>query len=364
MILERYIQREILAKLGWIMTFLLAILASNRFVDYLADAAAGDLPANLILQMLLMKLLSMLPRLLPVALLLGVVLALARMTQDRELTVVASSGIPETSTIKTILKLSMLYAVFVFLITFFLAPWAEAEVRALTRRAEVESDISGISAGQFREFSKGDMVVYVEQLNRLTETMSDVFLQIRQGEQLALIRAAHAKLHMQPESGSRYVIFENGNRYIGEPGQVNYQITHYRNYAVLLEQGQHETDLTWMEVIPSLRLFQSDQTQYHAELQWRISFVIAAILLPLLAFAVNRYASRDSRYVSVFVCILIYLIYSNLLGVSRTLLKRGDVSAYVGLWWVHLLLLATIVVLVKLPALRAWFRRKTAADVV
>ena len=43
MILERYIQREILAKLGWIMLFLLAILASNRFVDYLADAAAGDL---------------------------------------------------------------------------------------------------------------------------------------------------------------------------------------------------------------------------------------------------------------------------------------------------------------------------------
>jgi lipopolysaccharide export system permease protein len=312
----------------------------------------------IIWQMLLMKILSMLPRLLPVALLLGVVLALARMTQDRELTVVSSSGIPESATIRTILKLSVLYAVFVFLVTFFLSPWAEAEVRALTRRAEVESDISGISAGQFREFSKGDMVVYVEQLDRLRETMADVFLQIRQGEQLAVIRAAGARLYMQPESGSRYVIFENGNRYIGEPGQVDYQITHYRNYAVLLEQGQRDTDPGWMEAIPSSRLLQSDQTLYQAELQWRISFVLAAILLPLLAFAVNRYASRDSRYISVFVCILIYLIYSNLLGVSRTLLKRGDVPAYLGLWWVHVLLLLTIVVLVKFPAIRSWYRRK------
>ncbi len=358
MILERYIQREILAKLGWIMTFLLAILVSDRFVDYLADAAAGDLPANLILQMLFMKILSMLPRLLPAALLLGVILALARMTQDRELTVISSSGIADSRTISTIFRLSVVYAGIVFLISFYLSPWAEAEVRALARRAEVESDISGISAGQFREFSKGDMVVYVEQLNRLSQKMQDVFLQIRQNEQLSLLRSDSAVLQMKPETGSRYVVFANGHRYIGEPGQEDYQITRYRTYAVLLEQGQREGDPGWMEAIPTSRLLHSDQLIYQAELQWRISFVIAAILLPLLAFGVNQYASRDSRYVSVFICILVYLIYSNLLGVSRTLLKRGEIPAFVGLWWVHLLLLLTIFLLINFRSLRTLFRQR------
>ncbi len=97
---------------------------------------------------------------------------------------------------------------------------------------------------------------------------------------------------------------------------------------------------------------------YQAELQWRISFVIAAILLPLLAFGVNQYASRDSRYVSVFICILVYLIYSNLLGVSRTLLKRGEIPAFVGLWWVHLLLLLTIFLLINFRSLRTLFRQR------
>jgi len=55
LILERYIYREILSKLGWILIFLVLILSSDRFVDYLSDAAAGTLPNHLIFQILMMK---------------------------------------------------------------------------------------------------------------------------------------------------------------------------------------------------------------------------------------------------------------------------------------------------------------------
>src|SRR5690606_15753910 len=88
MILERYIRREIVEKIGWTAGLLILVLASNRFVEYLADAAAGKLPAGLIAQMLAMKLTAMLPRLLPVALFLAVMLALSRMARDRELVAV------------------------------------------------------------------------------------------------------------------------------------------------------------------------------------------------------------------------------------------------------------------------------------
>lgn len=358
MILERYIQKEILAKLGWVFTLLLMILVSHRFVDYLADAAAGDLPANLILHLLAMKMLSLLPRLLPFALLLSVVLALARMTQDRELRVFSGAGIPEGYTIKSILKLSCVYAGLVFGICFYLAPWAEGQVQDLTSRAETESDITGIAAGQFHEFSQGDMVVYVEQMGGLSATMQNVFLQVRQDNQLAVLNTASARLFVKPESGSRYAVFENGNRYIGEPGMVDYQISRYRTYAVLLEQGERSGAGGRIESTPTSSLVGSDQPMYQAELQWRISFVIAALLLPVFAFGINRYATRDSRYVPVFVCVLAYLIYSNLLGLSRTLLQRGDIPAYVGIWWVHMVLLVAVIMLLNYPALRSRFRRK------
>ncbi|MEX2353283.1 MAG: LptF/LptG family permease, partial [Gammaproteobacteria bacterium] len=237
MILQRYIFREILANLGWITGFLLLILGSHRFVDYLGDAAAGDIPADLIMQMLGMKMLSILPRILPVALFLGVVLALSRMTQDRELEVVASAGVAERFKILSILKFSAIFSVLVFIASFYLSPWAEGQVRELRERAEVESDISGIAAGQFREFSRGDMVVYVEDIAPDQAYMRNVFLQSREDGELGVLNAARARYYIKPGSGSRYVLFEDGSRYLGEPGESDYQIINYRTYAVLLEQG-------------------------------------------------------------------------------------------------------------------------------
>jgi len=360
MILKRYIYREILSNLGWIIGFLLLILGSHRFVEYLGDAAAGEIPADLVLQMLIMKLLAMLPKILPVALFLGVILALSRLSQDRELEVVASAGVSERFKIFSVLKFSGVFAVLVFISSFYLSPWAEGQVRELRSRAELESDLTGISAGKFREFSQGEMVVYIEGLDRDANVMRNVFLQSRQNDELGVLNAASARYYTRPDTGSRYVLFENGSRYVGEPGESDYQIINYRTYAVLLEQGEQSGPEGRLETMPSSELYGSDQAGPRAELQWRLSFVIAAVLLALFALAINRHTLRDSRYLPIFICVLVYLIYSNMLSLSKTLLERGDIPVYLGLWWVHLLLLAAIVVLLNHFSIKTWFRQRLA----
>jgi len=359
MILQRYIYREILANLGWIMGFLLLILTAHRFVDYLADAAAGEIPANLILQMLLMKMLSILPRILPVALFLGVILALSRMTQDRELEVVASAGVAERFKVFSILKFSGVFTLFVFVASFYLSPWAEGQVRELRSRAELQSDLTGIAAGKFREFSQGEMVVYIEGLDSQSNVMHNVFLQSRQDDELGVLNAARARYHTNVDTGSRYVLFENGSRYVGEPGESDYQIINYRTYAVLLEQGETYAAEGRLETLPTSVLLASNQPAHRAELQWRLSFVIAAILLAIFALAINRFTPRESRYMPIFICILVYLIYSNLLGLSKTLLQRGDIPVYFGLWWVHLLLLTVIIIMMNYVSLKYWVRQRS-----
>ena len=92
MILRRYIHREIAEKLGWIIGLLLLIIMSNRFVRYLADAAAGAFPADLVFQALVMKMLTTLPKLMPIAIFLAVLLGLSRLARDRELTAVSVAG--------------------------------------------------------------------------------------------------------------------------------------------------------------------------------------------------------------------------------------------------------------------------------
>jgi len=67
-----------------------------------------------------------------------------------------------------------------------------------------------------------------------------------------------------------------------------------------------------------------------------------------------------------FMAILIYAIYSNLLGVSKHWVSQGIVSPLVGLWWVHLLILGWATLLIALQGRKfsffGWPRRRLAAS--
>lgn len=367
MILERYIHREILEKIGWIIGLLVLILASNRFVGYLADAAAGKLPGELILQMLSAKMLSMLPQLLPIAIFLAVMLALSRLGRDKELTIVFGAGLSEMFQFLTVSRFAAVFGILVAILGFYVAPLAEGRVQELKDRAEAESDITGVTAGQFKVFSEGDRVVYVQRMSDDKESMQDVFLQVRQeGRQgrLGVLASNSARYDVAVRSGRRYVLFEHGRRYVGEPGMLDYQITQYRRYGILLDDTGDEKGYEDLESVPTGTLIRSALPKHRAELQWRLSYVIAALLLPLLGVAMNRFSFSENRYAPVFVAVAIYFIYSNLLGISKTLLKRDQIPAFVGLWWVHALLLLAIVLVVKSPAIRRRFRKKPAVQVL
>jgi lipopolysaccharide export system permease protein len=49
---------------------------------------------------------------------------------------------------------------------------------------------------------------------------------------------------------------------------------------------------------------------------------------------------------------LIYFIYSNLLGISKSLLKNDVIPSMMGLWWVHALLIIIMLVLYYLPQIK------------
>jgi len=358
MIFRRYIHREILEKAGWIIALLLLVLSSNRFVDYLADAAGGDLPGDLLFQMLGMKMLASLPKLLPLALFLAVILALSRLARDRELSVVTAAGVPGSFQFWTVSQVAVLFAGLIFVISFFIAPWAELRLATLREQAKVEADVSGLSAGQFREFSEGERVVYVEHISADKARMLNVFVQVRRDAYLGLLNADSAHYSYSPVSGSRYVVFQRGRRYIGSPGDPDYQITEYRSYALLLNAEEQGIPPAKLETLSSASLLGSKVAGHKAEMQWRISYVLTTLLLPLLAVALHRFAFSERRYTFIFAAIMIYFLYSNLLGISKSLVRRDKLSPYIGLWWVHLILILLIILIVQFPAIQRWYRQR------
>ncbi len=357
MILRRYIHREIVEKLGWIIGLLLLIITSNRFVNYLADAAAGTFPIDLVFQTLFMKMLTTLPKLLPLAVFVAVILGLSRLARDKELAIVTLSGGARQIQLVSVLQFSLLFSLIVFVTSFFISPWAAQNMERLNSKAEIEVETTGLRAGKFNEFSQGDQVMYIEQAIYATGQMENIFLQARRDERFSVLNSDSAKFETLEPSGNKYILFEDGRRYTSHSGALDYRITRYKTYAVLIKQNEEISEYVRMESLPTSTLLGSDIPKHKAELQWRLSFVLSSLLLPLLAVALSRYSFNEQKYLSAFVAVLIYIIYSNMLSISKTLLKRDEISPFIGLWWVHLALVVLIVLVFQFPRIRQGARQ-------
>ena len=359
MIIKRYIHLEIIKKQLWIAGLLFLIYASDKFVDYLSDAAAGKISGRLVFHLLYLKVISVLPKLLPVTLFLGVMLTYSRLINDNELAVMSSSGVSQNTHLKIVAQISLYFCLLVGTIALYVAPWAEGKVASLKDHAQRESDITGVTAGQFREFNKNQGVVYIESISKEGDEMENVFLQLWRNDKLAVMASDKARFEHDEISGQRYLVFEKGRRYVSTPDLLDFRITEYETYGVFVDTGTNLQPInTKLEAIPSALLITSNQTRHKAELQWRISSVLSCMLLALLAVLLSQISLTQKKRAMIMIGMLIYLLYSNLLGISKTLLQRDDIPAFIGLWWVHLLLILLMLSIYYFPQIRYWFRAK------
>jgi lipopolysaccharide export system permease protein len=75
-------------------------------------------------------------------------------------------------------------------------------------------------------------------------------------------------------------------------------------------------------------------------------------VLALFAIPLGRTESRRGRSARVFVAILIYIVYRNLLGVARSWVQDGTLPAMPGLWLIHGIAIAVAIPLLIRDARR------------
>ena len=361
MIIERYIHWEVLYRLLWIGALLLLIFTTNKFVDYLGDAAAGQIPAEYVLKLLWYRMLAMQTEVLPMLIFLAVILAFSRLNQDNELAVLAAAGIGKRQQLKIVIRFVFAYSLLVAFVAFIAAPWAKVNINQLKIQAWQEANITGLTEGKFKELRKGQSVVYIENLSEDKKSMRNIFLQIREEDKNNVVKSDSAHFDIDKNSGNRFIVFENGRRYLGQPGMQDYQITEYEKYAALIQLNDDKGEATSTETTPTFQLLTSKNPKHRAELQWRISSVIICFLLAILAVLLNQYPFGQKPFTLLLFGILIYFIYNNLLSVSMTLLEKEHVPGYLGLWWVHALLILAIYIIYNYQTINQ--RRKQNIEV-
>ena len=356
-ILTRYMYREVLLHWAAMFGLLIIVVISIRFVRYLGEAAAGKFTSAVIYKLLGFKLMSSLPVMIPLCLYLAIYIVINRMHRSNELIAMSAAGIPYRALIKALSILGAGFALLSLFISLFFVPWAEGHYYQLRTQARAEFDISGVVAGRFREFSNGTKIVYVEGVSEDGKTMKNVFLQILEDDKFGVLISDTAKIEVDPDTGDRFVVFANGNRYLGTPGKLDFDITEYQKYAVRFEKNELPSDRVRLEARHTGDLLDSGDLRSNAELQWRIGFPLATLILALLSTLLAR-SSLNSGYFGLLALTFLFFLYTNLLGIARTMVLKEKISPALGLWWVHGLILLVVVGVAIYPALCRWWMKR------
>ena len=364
MIISRYILKEVLLTLVAVVTVLLLIFLSNRFVYYLADASTGALSSDVILTILMLKTLDALVIMLPLALFLSVLIAFSRLYKDSEMVAMLACGVSISRIYKTVFLLAVFVAMIVSLITFYIAPWATEQTYRIQDREKAAATMAGIASGRFTVPTSSEGVFYAEHISDDQSELRDVFIHSERDGQQVILSASQGRHLVKESSGDRYLELQDGFRYEGLPGSSDFTITKFKTHAIRIQEQEvvrsnrkHKAYPTNDLLNPEIRRqfaqehhrnFEDLRRYDVAELHWRLAMPLSTILLALLAVPLSKTNPRQGRYAKLFVAILVYFIYSNLMGVGRTWIERDVIVQAAGLWWAHgSILLLTGIMLYK-----------------
>lgn len=337
-ILDRYILREVVLTWLAVTGVLLVILLTNQLARVLQRAAENQYPQSVVLELIWLGALQNLTVLMPIGLLLGVVLAFGRLYHDSEMAAALACGVGRSTLYVPVGLLAVLVTAIMAWLTMFLAPESIARSLSLRNAALQQGQFAPVVPGRFRTFGGSDVVVYAEGAEP-DGTLTNVFVERDREGAVEVALAQRAKHSVGRDGMTHTITLYDGERFEGTPGSPKFRIMRFAENTIPVEVPKLSDAITALEAEPTDELLQSPNRDKRAELHWRIAMPVMCVVLTLLAVPLSRLRPREGRYARLLQAILIYFVYSTFLSAGKVWLARGTVPDYLGLWWVHVVVL-------------------------
>jgi lipopolysaccharide export system permease protein len=348
-LVDRYVVREVASSAAAGFLVVLAIFLVTRLSSLLSDAAVGSLPGNVVASLLGLRTLMALPSLLPAVLYLGVLLAINRLSRDRELLAMASVGLGPRRLDGAVLGFALCAAVGIAVLSFAGRPWAAARFYEVRDRAIAASGIDDLTPGIFYELhTPGHEVVFADARSATEpEYLENVFVQRRTASGIAVFSARRAVESRDASGAVRLLILQDGVQYELQPDGEQHTVTEFERLAMQLPVAPPDPDVTLEKSLSAKALSAARDPESVAELQWRSAMPVSAVLLCLLAVPLGHADPRQSRVARVFLAALLYVVYRTLLATAKSWVANGVLPPAPGLWLVHGACLLTALALAR-----------------
>ena len=359
-IFDRYLLRQVIFSWLSVTAVLLVILLTNQVARVLARAAEQQYPHGVVLELIWVGLLQNVTVIVPMGLLLGVVLALGRMYHDSEIAAAQACGISIWRLYVPIGVLGLLVTLLLAWLTLSVAPHSAARMFELRDTALRAGQFAPVTPGKFRNFGGSGSVVYAQSADA-DGTLRNVFVKRSRGKFIEVAVAKRATHAVSPDLSLSIITLYDGERYEGIPGQANFRTVKFAENVIPVRLPELSRSSATLDAANTATLRGAANSEKRAEFQWRVALPTMAVVLTLLAVPLSKLMPRQGRYARVWLAVLLYFIYANLLAAGKIWLANGKTPQLLGLWWVHAAVALAALLVIAVPHWQARWRYRGAA---
>ncbi|OYO26267.1 LPS export ABC transporter permease LptF [Janthinobacterium sp. PC23-8] len=346
MIFQRALRRELASAAGATFTVLFSILLTWMLIGILGKAAGGKVASADVMSLMLFSSLMQLPTILILTGFISVLMVVTRSYKESEMVVWFASGLSLARWIAPVLSFGLPLVIAIAALSLYATPWAQQKSDAYVARFEKREDLQKVTPGQFRESAGSNRIFFVEGVSGEKNVVQNVFVNTVDANGSAVVVVAKEGVINTDATGSRFLVLKEGRRYQGIPTQADFQTMEFEQYIMRIESRQQElgADLG-VRAMSTMALIAANNQFTMAELMWRVSAPLIALLLILLAIPLGFVNPRAGSSANLIVALLIFFSYSNLTKVFEASVKQGRLSFGMAWWPLHLLALLAVVVL-------------------
>ncbi|QJA06568.1 LptF/LptG family permease [Thermosulfurimonas marina] len=349
--LTRYLLREILSNLLWVLSLGLLLLYLARMADFGPEIfARGGQVADL-LRFSGYLLLFLLPFALPLAGLAGVLLAFIRLAHDREILALASLGIsPLRLTRAVALTAAGLFAL-ALLLTLLLVPQAKRRMRDTLWQLAVKRLERGLPEKTPVDWFPGTLL-YARRVKEGFRLKDVYILREGPGGKKGFLYARRGRLTLFP--GGAELLLEKGEGHFFSSDLQRVENLYFESYRYRFplsppeERELKRGEMGLFELLSrarSSKLPPHKRRKYLAEFYQRFFYPLAALVLPFLGLPLGLSLKASGRAPALILGLLLHLFYYLLFSLGSTLAEEGKLAPPLALGLAPALFLALGLVL-------------------
>jgi lipopolysaccharide export system permease protein len=275
----------------------------------------------------------------PMAAMMGVTIGFARLSSDSEILALKASGISIYQILPPVLLIAALIAILTSYVSIKLIPLSGVAMKQLSYQLLTEKISEGIKEHVFTE-ALGDVVVYVDKIDKVTGEWSDVWVSDMRGVNNPIITmASSGTMSTSPKSMMVSIALRQGS--LHKPGNDNAQIIQFNQYRINIPLKPPKIDgyrakrnfLTMTELLQEAQREQGEtRRKLLIEFHKRLVLPVGCLMISLIGLPLGLQARPGKKAVGIQAGLVIFVLYYVLFTFGKALAEKGTLPVWAAMW--------------------------------